>query len=267
MRNFLLWRLHLGAYGFLERPELVFRQNDQKGLQQYDAFSQASIQVVVYRIHGLPIGGRLSGDTAAKIIRRLTKVVAQVSNHFLQGANLVEELRALGEEYPTQQVTHSGSALFLGAFEIRRIERRSVRNGAVVFCVFREGPEKRAQAGCQPRTKIRSYTNCLVRFRHASGTTQLDSFVQRNAEHGVDRFELFRVSAENLSFLLRQPSAPVILNRGKGIYDPHERTPEFGSITKSTGCGVIFFPKLTLYDGLGRYLVNTENTNTFIGWK
>jgi len=146
MRNFLFRCLHLGTYGFLERPELVFRQNDQKGLQQHDAFSQASVQVVVDRIHGLPVGGRLGGCAAAKVIRGLTKILAEVSNHFLQSANLVEELRALGEEHSTQQVTHSGSALLFGAFEIRGVQRCGIRDGAVMFGVFRESAEKRSQA-------------------------------------------------------------------------------------------------------------------------
>ncbi len=71
----------------------------------------------------------------------------KITDHFLQRADLVKELRSLGEQYAAEQIAHSRGPLFLGPWKFSGVEWRGVGNRAVMFGVPTEGLQKRCHAG------------------------------------------------------------------------------------------------------------------------
>lgn len=76
-------------YGFLKSPKLVDGKDNEEGFKQHDRLSQASIQIVVVRVHLVPELLGVDRDTLREVIGCRAEIFAQVFDHFLQRVDLM----------------------------------------------------------------------------------------------------------------------------------------------------------------------------------
>jgi hypothetical protein len=79
--------------------------------------------------------------------------------------------------------------------------------------VMGQGPKQAGERGGEESAKFRGNPNGRNGLEQASFPPELDGFIQRHTEHAIDIFEMLYEVEENLSFFLRQPLAPVRLDR------------------------------------------------------
>src|SRR4029077_6051283 len=107
---------------------------------------------------------------------------------------------------------------------------------AVMFSVFTQSTQYRAQVPSKSITKRGSHARSAIGLCQHSGVTKFERFVQRYAEHVIGGFKFLNETIENLSFLLRKPCAPIVLNRGKLFSTKHEdprRNPKYNKIHRA----------------------------------
>jgi hypothetical protein len=84
--------LGLLADGLLKSDKLVDRKYDQERLQQHDRLSQASVEIIVVRIHLVPKLLGVDRDTIREVIGCHAEIFAQILDHLFQCADFLEEL-------------------------------------------------------------------------------------------------------------------------------------------------------------------------------
>ncbi len=164
-----------------------------------------------------------------QVIGRVAVILAKIFHHLLQGADFMEELQALGKQHMVEQAAHARRTLAPVALKIGGIERRGVGNRAVVFGVLGQGPKQAGERLGQESAQPGSHAHGLERFAGLAYEAQLDSFVERHAQHDVTGLQPLDLSIENLCFCFWKPRAPVVFDRlaaSKGAVAVfHERSP------------------------------------------
>src|SRR5580704_18782493 len=106
-RGIRLVRLGLIADGFAKGRQLVCREDNQEGFEQNHGFPEAGIEVEVIRIDLFPHTSRVCRSLLGKIQGCVVEILAKIFDHLFQSADLVEKLKAVGEQDTIQKATHA----------------------------------------------------------------------------------------------------------------------------------------------------------------
>src|SRR5258708_34019600 len=90
--------LRLLANSRLKSPKLALGEGNQERFENDNGFSKAVIQVVVVRVNICPHFQGIQGGAFGEAIRGTPKVVAEIHDDFLQGADIMKKLKADGEK-------------------------------------------------------------------------------------------------------------------------------------------------------------------------
>jgi hypothetical protein len=123
--------------GASKGSELVFGQGHEEGLEQNNGLSQASVQIVVVEVYGVPSArGVVVVRTLRKSICRITIILGEIFHHFAKGVRFVEELLPLGQQNMAKKGTHARRPLAPMAHKIRGIEGSGIGHRAVMLGVL-----------------------------------------------------------------------------------------------------------------------------------
>jgi len=125
----------------LEVDKLFFWKGVEKGLQQHDGLTEASVQIIVSRIEKFPVLIGVNGVAFGELIYSRIKALGEILDHSGQGRNFVEELGLPRQEDLAEETVEKRRALTLGILKISGIERYEVRCGAKVAGVLVHGSE------------------------------------------------------------------------------------------------------------------------------
>jgi hypothetical protein len=132
-------RVQAGNNGACKNRKLVFGNGPQKRFQEHDAFAKAGVQVEVVRANPVPQPRWLNSSGGDQSCHAAAEIAFKVFDKFLQIANLVKKVRALGQQDATKQVAHSRATPASTALKIGRIERGNTGHSSVVAGVRTEG--------------------------------------------------------------------------------------------------------------------------------
>jgi hypothetical protein len=171
-------KLRLLANGILESNKLALGQDNQERLEDNNGLSQASIQVVVARVHLCPHFLGIQGGSLGEVIGGKAKLLPKILDHFLQGAYFVKELKPLGKQHVVEQTAHTRRPLASWPLKIRGIERRSVGDGSIMLGVFGQGTKQASERLGQQLAEARSYAYGLHGLAGVSQLPQFDSLIE-----------------------------------------------------------------------------------------
>src|SRR5260370_7577486 len=134
--------LRLLANSRLKSPKLALGEGNQERFENDNRFSKAGMQVVVVRVNICPHFQGIQGGAFGEVIRGTAKVLAEIHDHFLQGAYFMKELKAVGEQHMIDEAAHARGALASLSLKIGGVQRCGVGNGSVMFGMFRESTEQ-----------------------------------------------------------------------------------------------------------------------------
>jgi len=86
---------HLPAHNLCEGREFIVGKGTKEGLQQDNGLAQACVQIELRDIHGSPIRNWIYRCATGQLIGGLKEISANIHDHLMQGANLMEELGTL----------------------------------------------------------------------------------------------------------------------------------------------------------------------------
>lgn len=124
-------KLKLGLKG----GKLLLWKNDKERFQQDDSLAEASVQIVMVLIEGLPQFFIPKINAGDKVIDGLTEILPQIFHHFLKGCSLVDKAGALGKEHTGEKARKPGGPLTAHAAEVVGVKRRRVWNQPKMFGV------------------------------------------------------------------------------------------------------------------------------------
>jgi len=88
--------LRLLANGILESSKLAVGEGNQERFENNNGLPQASIQVVVVRIHLSSCFLGIRGNPRGKVTGGIAEVLAKIVDHFLERAHLMKKLEPVG---------------------------------------------------------------------------------------------------------------------------------------------------------------------------
>jgi len=195
-----------------EGVELIVGECQEKGFEENDGFPQAGVQIKVIGIDTLPQCRCGQRHPVAELFNGVPGLLRQILDHFLEGADLGQELGTMRKDEETEQSVVPRGALGFDALEILRVERRGVGNSAVVLGVIRQRPQQMREGPGEPGAEIRHDANDLIGHGEPAGTSELHCFIQGNAEYGVAGLEKLDVRIENAGLFNGQPGTPIIFD-------------------------------------------------------
>ena len=215
--------------GILEGSELALWHGNQERLENYNRLSQASVEIIVVGVYLIPHFFGIQRHPLGQVIGSVAVILTKIFDHLLQGADFMEELQSLGKQHMVEQAAHTRRTLAAVALKIGGIERRGVRNCAVVFGMLGQSPKQASKRLGQESAEPGSNTHRLQRLAWLAQMPKLDSFVERHAQHDVTGLQPLDLFIEYLCFGFWKTRAPVVFDRlaaSKGAVAVfHERSP------------------------------------------
>ena len=221
------------ANGEIEIVELGFGQYEQEGFEEDAGFLEASVEVEVAGIQGVPEIAGIPVLGHGTVGNGRTVIGLHGVDDVFESQHLVQKLGLFGEEDLTDQIAGASGALGAVGPEVVRYQRVEVGENAEMTRTLAHTVENRGQAQGKTRTEFRGDGDRIAKNEKGARIAQADSLIQGNAEGEIGITQFGGVSVEENGFGFRQEGAPILLNRiipaGRDA-GTHGLPPEGGSI-------------------------------------